>query len=91
MLLCEVAIGKSKELREPDQSIDKVDEPYHSVKGCGKTGFTDNSVLVLPNGVKISQGTMKVTEVNNQLQYNEFIVYNTQQVRMRYLVQIKRW
>lgn len=80
MLLCEVALGKSKELRQPDQNIDHVEEPYHSVKGCGKMGFTEENVLVLPNGVKIPQGSMQNKVTDNQyyqLQYNEFIVYNT--------------
>jgi hypothetical protein len=67
------------------------------VKGMGRRGPEYKHLITLPNGVKIPYG--KVTDyykdkpnVYNQfnLAHNEFIVYKENQIRMRYLIQIKR-
>ena len=96
MLMCEVVLGKSKELLQSEY-VEKLDHPYHSVKGCGRRGPGYKHTIVLPNGVKIPygpvinyhEGNVELLK-NYQLQHNEYIVYNTSQIRMRYVVQIQK-
>ena len=64
----------------------------------GRRGPGYKHTITLPNGVKIPYGPIiNYTENMNQqqqmmyaLQHNEYIVYNTSQIRMRYMVQIKK-
>lgn len=55
MLMCEVALGKSKELYSAEY-VEKLDYPFSSVKGMGRTGPGYKHTLVCPNGVKIPFG-----------------------------------
>jgi hypothetical protein len=96
MLMCEVVLGKSKELYQSEY-VEKLEHPYHSVKGLGRRGPGYKHTIVLPNGVKIPYGPVinyheGIVERQSklQLQHNEFIVYNTSQIRMRYIVQIDK-
>jgi hypothetical protein len=94
MLMCEVVLGKSKELNQAEY-IEKLDPPFHSVKGCGQRGPGYKHTITLPNGVKIPFGPV-INYFEGQperqrlvaLHHNEYIVYNTQQIRMRYVIQI---
>ena len=96
LLLCEVALGKSKELYQ-SEFVEKLDSHYHSVKGCGRRGPGYKHTVTAPNGVKIPLG--KVINYNENkpellkqmhLQHNEYIVYNTSQIRMRYIIQVQK-
>jgi len=96
MLMCEVVLGKSKELYQAE-FVEKLEHPYHSIKGCGRRGPGYKHTITLPNGVKIPYGKVIDYFENNHeklrtmhLQHNEYIVYNTSQIRMRYVVQIKK-
>jgi len=70
--------------------------PYKSVKGCGRTGPDPASNIVLANGAIVPMGTqinyeyrdMFGQRIQPTLNYNEYIVYDISQVRMRYLVQV---
>ena len=55
MLLCEVALGKSKELYTAEY-IEKLEQPYSSVKGLGRKGPGYKNTVVCPNGIKIPLG-----------------------------------
>ena len=95
-MMCEVVLGKQKELYQAEY-IEKLDHPYNSVKGCGRRGPGYKHTITLPNGVKIPYGKVIDYFENNHekqrqmhLQHNEFIVYNTSQIRMRYVVQVKK-
>lgn len=73
--------------------IDYYIGPYHSVKGLGRCGPRFKQSVVLANGAKVPCGKMKSykhDEINNRrvLNYNEYIVYDTSQIKMRYLVQV---
>jgi hypothetical protein len=94
--MCEVVLGNSKEVHHP-YFIDKLDLPFNSVKSCGRRGPAYNHTITLPNGVKIPLG--KVIDYNEGIvdrnknkgqDYNEYIVYNTSQIRIRYVVHVKR-
>ena len=69
-------------------------EPYNSVKGLGKNGPSFKQSVVLANGAKVPCGKSINYKYDNTttyrgLNYNEYIVYDTSQVKMRYLVQVK--
>ena len=92
MIRCEVVLGKSKELYQGEY-VEKLEHPYNSVKGCGRRGPGYKHTIVLPNGVKIPYGPVINYHENDHeklkqvvLQHNEYIVYNTSQIRMRYVV-----
>ncbi|CAD8085273.1 unnamed protein product [Paramecium sonneborni] len=98
MLLCEVAVGKSKNLYNAEY-ISNLDKQYQSVKGCGSRGPDYKQSVVLPNGCKVPVGQCieyqqpkKKDKNGNQfyfyLQHNEYIVFDETKVRIRYMVQL---
>lgn len=92
LLLCEVALGDCNELFDADYEANNLPSGKHSTKGLGRTGpDPKNSVtldgMTVPMGPGVSTGAAKNTGYS--LLYNEFIVYNPSQARMRYLLRIK--
>lgn len=92
LLLCEVALGDSNELLDADYEANNLPAGKHSTKGLGQTGPDPKNSVTL-DGVTVPMGPGKKTGVgkNNSysLLYNEFIVYNPAQTRMRYLLRIQ--
>ncbi|KAG0033677.1 hypothetical protein BGZ81_007675 [Podila clonocystis] len=106
MLLCEVALGDMFELQNADYNAKNHSESAkkHSTKGCGRTYPDEAQDVIIEKDLRVQAGTLKT--VNNTqtgfgfsyggLQYNEYIVYNTSQIKMRYLLKMrfdykKRW
>ena len=93
MLLCEVALGDIHELLEADYHANKMPSGKHSVKGLGKTAPDPNDKATLFGDVTVPYGKGVPTGANNPkgftLQYNEFIVYDLAQIRVRYLLKCK--
>ncbi|KAI6197693.1 Poly [ADP-ribose] polymerase [Aphelenchoides besseyi] len=85
LLLCEVALGKIQEQRDANPDIEK---PKKSVKGLGATIPNEKEFEKLSDGLIVPCGS--VTKVNKKQQlsllYNEYIVYNVDQIKMKYLV-----
>ena len=90
LLLCEVGVGKSLELTSSNYDADQEckEKGFHSTKGVGK---------IYPNPQK--SGTMNGTFVpfgppieddqqTSELIYNEYIVYDSRQVSIKYLLQV---
>ncbi|XP_058506677.1 poly [ADP-ribose] polymerase 2 [Solea solea] len=92
LLLCEVALGDCHELLDADYAADILPAGKHSTKGLGQTG-PDPKNSVTHNGVTVPMGPGVKTRVRNNsgysLLYNEFVVYNPAQTRMKYLLRIK--
>jgi len=99
MLMCEVALGKIKELYRAEY-MESPPAGFNSVKGMGERGPDFTKSIVLPNGVIIPSGSMiayppvpediaKTLGYYSRIGRNEYIVYNTSQTRMRYLIQFK--
>ena len=91
MLLCEVALGDMNEKTQADYYANLLPPGKSSTKGVGKTapGSTEtmNGVVVptgLPHAVDHSSKTMALS-----LLYNEFIVYDINQIRLKYLIRLK--
>ncbi|KAK9704903.1 hypothetical protein RND81_07G018900 [Saponaria officinalis] len=89
MLLSEVALGKVHELSKA-QYMDKPPKGKHSTKGLGKKvpdekGFTNwRDEVVVPCGKPVDS---KVK--SSELMYNEYIVYDTAQVKMQFLLKVR--
>ncbi|XP_067109063.1 poly [ADP-ribose] polymerase 2 [Osmerus mordax] len=92
LLLCEVALGDSNELLDADYQAEQLPAGKHSTKGLGQTGPSPDNSLTL-DGMTVPMGPSKKTGVGEKggysLLYNEFIVYNPAQTRMRYLLRVR--
>lgn len=93
MLLCDVSLGNVNDKLDADYHADKLPAGKHSVKGCGSVGPDPKTYKTLPDGLVVPVGKGSDTGVKNPkgftLNYNEFIVYDTRQIRMRYLVKVQ--
>ncbi|XP_064610913.1 poly [ADP-ribose] polymerase 2-like [Liolophura sinensis] len=91
VLLCEVSLGKCNELMAADYNAHKLPSGTHSVKGMGSIAPDPKGYHTMSDGVVVPMGKAKDTGVRNPngytLNYNEFIVYDTRQIKMRYLVE----
>ena len=92
IILCEVALGKSLELKQATY-INNLQEGYQSVLGLGINTPDPNKDVVIPNGMILPLG--KIIQRNNEsnelsLGSNEYVVYNEDQVKIRYLVAMRR-
>ncbi|CAF2007593.1 unnamed protein product [Rotaria magnacalcarata] len=93
VLLAEVALGKSNELVHADNNAHRLPDGCSSVKGLGSIAPNLKNGVKLNNDVLVPMGPAEVTDVVNPkgytLNYNEYIVYDTKQVRMRYIIKLK--
>ncbi|KAK4324657.1 hypothetical protein Pmani_004716 [Petrolisthes manimaculis] len=93
LLLCDVSLGKINNLYHADYNAHKLPSNCHSVKGCGITAPVDKNFTKLSDGTVVPMGPgVKVTgasHANYSLLYNEYIVYNVNQVLTRYLIKVK--
>jgi poly [ADP-ribose] polymerase len=89
LLLCEVALGHEQRYTSAHY-VEKLDKGKASTKGCGQThpdpsgDFHEDNGCVIPMGKGTPSGVGKST-----LLYNEYIVYDTTQVKMRYLLRVE--
>lgn len=90
-LLCEVALGKMREIHETDQDADdNLPKGCSSTRGIGTQQPDPSQSIKIDKDVVVPKG--KVIANPDKKAYrgaNEFIVYNVDQVRMRYLVKVK--
>lgn len=84
LLLCEVALGNMNEKFYADYNSASLPAGKHSTLGVGKTAPSSSITkegVIIPNGkagpTNTSQGT---------LYYNEFIVYDIAQIKIKYLL-----
>ncbi|CAF0803187.1 unnamed protein product [Rotaria sordida] len=93
VLLTEVSLGKCHELLHADNNAHRLPEGLSSVKGLGSIAPDLKNAVTLDDGVVVPMGPVESTNVVNPkgytLNYNEYIVYDTKQVRIRYLIKLK--
>ncbi|KAG0004927.1 Poly [ADP-ribose] polymerase 2 [Entomortierella chlamydospora] len=94
MLLCEVALGDMLELEQSDYNAKTRSEKAgkHSTKGCGLSYPDPKDDVIVDDNMRVQVGKLATDQKAGngyRLQYNEFIVYNTSQVKMRYLIKMK--
>ncbi|KAL6489704.1 hypothetical protein MHYP_G00000490 [Metynnis hypsauchen] len=92
LLLSEVALGDCNELLEANYDADKLPSGKHSTKGLGQTAPDPKNFVTL-DGATVPMGPGVKTGVGQgggySLLYNEFVVYNPAQTRMRYLLRVR--
>ncbi|KAH7837095.1 hypothetical protein Vadar_009426 [Vaccinium darrowii] len=89
LLLCEVALGDMAELLTANYNADQLPKGKLSTKGVGATAPDFSQAELLEDGVVVPLGKPKEqVGPKGALLYNEYIVYNVDQIRMRYLVQV---
>ncbi|MXQ98024.1 hypothetical protein E5288_WYG020069 [Bos mutus] len=92
LLLSEVALGQCNELLGANPEAEGLLQGKHSTKGLGKMAPSPACTITL-NGSTVPLGPASDTGILNPegytLNYNEFIVYNPNQVRMRYLLKVQ--
>uniref|UniRef100_A0A8C1NAS1 Poly [ADP-ribose] polymerase n=1 Tax=Cyprinus carpio TaxID=7962 RepID=A0A8C1NAS1_CYPCA len=92
LLLSEVALGNSNELLDADYNADQLPSGKHSTRGLGQTAPDPNNYVAL-DGVTIPMGPSVKTGVGQKggytLLYNEYIVYNPAQIKMKYLLRVQ--
>lgn len=89
LLLCEVALGEMYE-RTHSEYVTTLPKGKHSTKGCGRTAPSTTEIHVMSDGVEIPLGKGVDSGVNtSSLLYNEYIVYDVNQIKMRYLLRVK--
>lgn len=57
--------------------------------GNGQTAPDPAGNITLPNGCVVPSGKGAPTKISSSLLYNEFIVYDVQQIRIKYLLKYK--
>lgn len=88
LLLCEVALGNSLELQHA-KMVDKLPKGFHSVKGCGKIYPNPDETVTSEDGLSIPSGMpVEDLSIESSLLYNEYIVYDTAQIRAKYLFKV---
>lgn len=85
LLLCEVALGDSMDVTRP-QPIAQLPNGIHSTKCIGAR--TLSGLKKRPDGLLIPDGK-KMRDKTKQMPFNELIVYNEAQVRVKYVVMVK--
>ena len=100
ILLCEAALGKIYESSK--NNLDVINLPflkqgYNSLKSVSRTGPDLNKNFITNDGLIIPLGNIINYPIDINYQYNysitsepEYIVYNVEQVKIRYIVQVER-
>ncbi|TVU20949.1 hypothetical protein EJB05_30555 [Eragrostis curvula] len=96
LLLCEVALGDMNELLQGDHNAHNLPEGKLSTKGVGQTAPDSAESKITEDGVVVPLGKPKEEpSKRGYLLYNEYIVYNVDQIRMRYVLHVsfksKKW
>lgn len=92
LILCEVALGDlvlyTKHNYEAEKPVLRGEG--HSSKGCGQTEPDPGQRQLIEDDVVVPLGPpVKTNIAKSELLYNEYIVYQPEQARMRYLLQVK--
>ena len=90
-------MGKTKRLTRA-QYFEQPPEGFDSVTGVGRRGPDYTNLITLESGAKVPFGKYTEYDYSNEpmihnnlyLQHNEYIVYDTSQLKMRYLIHLKR-
>lgn len=89
MLLSEVALGDMNELKKATY-MDKPPRGKHSTKGLGKTVPLESEFVKWRDDVVVPCGKPVPSAIrSSELMYNEYIVYNTSQVKMQFLLKVR--
>ncbi|KAK1621305.1 hypothetical protein QYE76_026822 [Lolium multiflorum] len=89
LLLCEVSLGSMNELINGDVCANNLPKGKLSTKGLGKMAPDMANSKITDDGVVVPLGKpIKVSPGKGILNYNEYIVYDVNQIRMRYVIHV---
>ncbi|XWS36401.1 hypothetical protein CRYUN_Cryun20dG0082500 [Craigia yunnanensis] len=89
MLVSEVALGEVYELTKA-KYIEKLPKGKHSTKGIGKKEPKKSNFVKWKDEITVPCGEPVPSNVRaSELMYNEYIVYNTGQVKMQFLLKVR--
>ncbi|XP_031496360.1 poly [ADP-ribose] polymerase 2 [Nymphaea colorata] len=89
LLLCEVALGDMAELLTANYNADQLPFGKLSTKGVGGTAPNPLEFRQLDDGVTVPLGKpVNQKGAKGSLLYNEYVVYNVDQIKMRYVIQV---
>jgi len=95
MLLCEVALGKMLPLLRAKETL-QLPDGHLAAFGVGERTPDPNAAYTLPSGCVVPLGKLVHSGVKKgfndgetDLLYNEYVVYNTAQIFMRYMLKVR--
>lgn len=89
VLLCEVALGSMVEKFKAEDCRKQINTRVDSVRGVGQTAPDPRATRVLSDGVQVPLGKLVVDlDIQSHLLYNEYIVYDPSQVKIKYLLKM---
>ena len=88
LFVSEVALGKVMPLKDGNYSLTAKTLPkdYHSVQGLGKNSYNK---IYMYNDIYIPRGQPITLAKENNLYYDEFIIYHEEQISLKYIIQLK--
>ncbi|XP_064467342.1 poly [ADP-ribose] polymerase 2-like isoform X2 [Ornithodoros turicata] len=91
LVLSEVSLGKCRKLYSADYNADTLPKGHHSVMGMGKNVPNPDEFKTMSDGVVVPCGRLVTLDkpdkgVAYSLLYNEYIVYDVSQIKMKYLI-----
>jgi len=92
MLLCEVVTGEENNLFSANYNAGELVKKNNkdSTKGCGRTAPDPTKSMYTKDGVEVPYGPAIDVKIDaTSLLYNEYIVYDVAQIKMRYLIKMK--
>ncbi|CDW79015.1 nad(+) adp-ribosyltransferase-3 [Stylonychia lemnae] len=90
ILVCEVSLGEQKQVKRFNQNF-VFEEGINSIQGQGRQAPDEKILVTLPDGAQVPLGKAIPIQgnENSDFQFNEYVVPEVDQVRMRYLIQLK--
>ncbi|KAI9208208.1 poly polymerase catalytic domain-containing protein [Polychytrium aggregatum] len=88
LLLCEVALGDMYE-RDYATYVTTLPNGLHSTKGCGRTIPSKEVPHPADPDLMVPLGPAKTTTKSGALLYNEYIVYDVSQIKIKYLLRVR--
>ncbi|CAI4225979.1 unnamed protein product [Auanema sp. JU1783] len=91
LLLSEVALGNPRALRDADYEASKLPKGSHSTLGEGSTIPNAAQHVTMDDGLVVPCGKPVKREEDGKfsLLYNEYVVYDTKQVKIKYAVEVE--
>ena len=68
------------------QNFKKPPLGFHSIKGLGKEAPLE---MMEVDGIQMASGGIRPYHANSNLKFNEYVVYDIGQVKIRYLFKVK--
>jgi len=88
LIICEAALGNARELKHSDYNASNLPAGSHSTKAVGRKRPDPSQSVKVEKDIELPLGQAQDFSEGGMC-HNEYIIYNTNQVKMRYLVKCK--